>query len=294
MFARGLATLAILMFAVPAAAQIEGPLSSLEDPGPTTAARAELVVGQTLHGFAQGMASCNLGGGECPDGTTSPLAGLVGAGMGGGASFLLSWKGVRAGQALAINAGTLWGAGEGIFLSTALQPDQNPSTAAMIGMGLGTATGVLLALTVVPSAAQVAFIDTATFWIGTASFFDLLIAGASGQQIGLGELIALNVALAGSTVAGLFVRMSRGRLFLIDAGGLVGLLAGIAGAAALSTDSPRTSAIIPISSVSAGTVVGLAWATYLTRAWDGALPTPKVTVLLGSGARPGLSVAGAF
>jgi hypothetical protein len=276
----------------PTASNLHHALFDLDDSGPTTLARLELVAGQTLHGFALGMASCNLAP-PCPDGDTSPGAGLAGAVIGGGLSFFLSYRGIRPGQALAVNAGTLWGAAEGLFLSTAIN-DGNPSVGAMVGMVLGTASGALLALMLQPSASQVALVDTCALWVSVMTVVASLTATISGYAIGISEVVALNVALAGGAILSQYAKLSRARLFVIDGGGILGMLAGFAGAVAVpSTLLQRSSAIQGII-FAVLTLAGLGTATYLTQGFDSPAELPQMSLLPASLGRPGLSLAGTF
>src|SRR5512140_112454 len=100
----------------------------------TVLARSELVVGQTIHGLAQGFLLCGAAGCASQQAWASAL--LLGAGVGLGASVLGTWGGVTGGPAAALNSGSAWGFAEGVWISLALRETGSPQGA----MGLLAAT----------------------------------------------------------------------------------------------------------------------------------------------------------
>src|SRR5687768_1944712 len=79
---------------------LAGPASRAQEvlplPEPITgSARGELVLGQTLHGVAQGLLMC--GTGVCRSGQGLATAGLISGGVGAAASFFASSRGLRPG-----------------------------------------------------------------------------------------------------------------------------------------------------------------------------------------------------
>jgi hypothetical protein len=236
---------------------------------PSGTARAELAVFQTINGLAVAAELCGVAECEDPRLVIGGLAG--GAGLGLGLSLYATRDGITPGQALALNSGTFWGFANGLAIHGALEqqsfnPRRLPGLLAG-GQLLGLGASQLLYMNFRPDAGDVALMNTAGFWAGT---FALLINGIAETQeiqaVALSTMAAFNVGLLGGGILSKYYPMSRGRAFVIDAGGLVGSLTGV-GAYLFFTGGdggPQggfTSAVI-------GGVAGLGLSTYLTRKWD--------------------------
>jgi hypothetical protein len=232
----------------------------------TGGARASLIVTQTIHGMTQGLLLCGIA--DCEEQGYSSAA-LLGAGVGAGASILGSMGGITPGQSAAINSGTTWGFWFGIASIYALDTEGDESLGLVIASGAGfTGLGLLVAHAGQPTAGQVSMANSGGLWTGvvTALFLGTLDSGDTQSFFGA-ELAATGGGLLAFGLLSRTVPVTRGRMLLIDAGGIIG---GLTGAAAvfsvIGSDSNSGDAILLGAGL--GTMGGLALTTYLTRNFD--------------------------
>lgn len=254
---------------------------------PTGLARAELVLGQTLHGLTQGVWGCVML--PCTDGALGTGIVLLSAGLGGTASYFLTTWGISPGDATAVNSGTAWG----IFVAAALaqmtdlRSNASFFRAMSLGGWLGTAAGVGVALLVHPAAGQVSLVNSFGIWTG--ALVGTLIAQIQPEAhlSWTLELVSTAVALGLGTVFAAYVPLSRTRVLLMDLGALLGGLLGAAISAATNPSLIGAGAAI-------GGAVGLGGMALVAREWD--RPTGLAVTLLpvGPGSRAGFSCAVAF
>lgn len=263
----------------PTLSSLEGPepVASLTRDGPPTIySRAELVVLQTIHGIVVGAELCVIF--ECEG--AQQVGGLM---LGGGAvafttSFLLSRNGISPGATAAIDAGAIWGAGLMIPLLLAIDDEGLDNSAVgailagqVVGMGLGgwawygTRAGP----------GDVSLVSSGGLWTGT--LVALLTVIASGDDGIDGRTFAGTIFAGGLGGLGLgallayHVPMSRGRVFIIDGGAVVGTLLGVT--VSLLAEAEQSSAFV---APALGLAAGLGLTAYLTRDFD--LPeTPNLT-----------------
>ncbi|MFP4599971.1 MAG: hypothetical protein ACLFVJ_17065 [Persicimonas sp.] len=233
----------------------------------TTAARAELAFFQTMHGLALGGELCIIA--ECDDPKAVVALLGVGAGIGLGASLGLSSDGITPGHALLLNSGTTWGFANGLMLSIALDTEFQEATAiTAVGQLAGLATSSLLWNELQPTSGQVSMANSGGFWAGWLAFWAHGVNDfdADGQTIATTMLIAADLGILGGALLAREQPMSRGRTFVIDSGGILGLLAGMG--IYVFADADMSSATGFSLMTIGGTAAGLGTATYLTRDWD--------------------------
>ncbi|WIG94803.1 hypothetical protein [Myxococcus sp. SDU36] len=257
----------------------------------SSAARASLVVVQTLHGAAQGVLLCAIG--DC-SGQGYAAVSLLGAGAGAASSWLLTRGGVTDGQAAVINSGTVWGFWFGVatLLAFDLEGD-NALGAAILGGAGFTGVGVLLAHLVSPTSGQVSLANSGGLWAGVVTALFLATSDSNDTRgFFAAELGATAAGILSMAILSKYVPVSRGRMLLIDAGGILGGMVG-ASAVYLTAGNDAGDAILLGSGI--GVLGGLALTTYLTRNFD--LPdAPQVTLapLTTSRGGTGVSMVGRF
>jgi hypothetical protein len=240
---------------------------------PTGFARGGLVVWQTLHGATQGLLLCAIA--DCE---TRPFLGaaLAGAAIGAASSWLLTEQGITPGQSAAINSGTAWGAWYGIVAITVFEiRDEAALGTVMASMAALTGAGVALAVLNPPTAGQVSMANSGGLWAGVVTALFLLTANDGDTKTFMAiESVVTSVGLTSFALLSASLPVSRGRVLLIDAGGILGGLLGAATVALLSDDRD---AILVGSAV--GTLSGLGLTTWLTRNFDGPPESaPQVTL----------------
>jgi hypothetical protein len=138
----------------------------------------------------------------------------------------------------------------------------------MGGQLTGLALGEVLWNQAAPTEGQVALANTFGIWSGvlTLQLMGLLevddFEGAVGTM-----LVMVDVGLlTGAYMAYSHPSISRGRTLLIDAGGILGALAG--GGTAILIGGNDVDEKVGLGSMLVGTVAGLASAAYFSRHWD--------------------------
>nr|WP_216627243.1 hypothetical protein [Corallococcus exercitus] len=261
--------------------------------GPSQGARASLTVVQTLHGITQGVLLCSIA--NCQDGRAFVAVSLLGGGAGAAISMLATRSGLTQGQAAAINSGTVWGFGYGLASTSTFDLEGESSTGAVMVGALGfTGLGILVAEFARPTAGQVSLANSGGLWAGVVA--GLLMATQSGETR---DFIALEQGVVGAglitfALVGRNLDISRGRVLLIDAGGILGGLVGLS-ALFLAFNDDHGDALLVGTAV--GVVAGLGTATFLTHDFDEPDDAPTVSVVpatLGRHGGLGLAVLGQF
>lgn len=242
---------------------------------PTGFARGGLVVWQTLHGAAQGVLLCGIAG--CGDRGYLGTA-LGGAALGATASWLLSDRGVTPGQSAVINSGTSWGVWYGLAAIQVfdITDGDGPLGVVMASMAALTGAGVGLALAAPPTAGQVSMANSGGLWAGVVTALFLATADDGDNRTFFGiESIATGAGLTTFAILSRQYPASRGRILLIDAGGILG---GLLGASLPVLFGAEGDPILISSGV--GVLGGLALTTVLTSDFDAeAADEPQVSLL---------------
>ncbi|MBZ4418739.1 hypothetical protein [Myxococcus sp. RHSTA-1-4] len=261
--------------------------SELGPEGRSDSALAAMTVVQTLHGAAQGVLLCAIA--EC-SGQAFAGASVLGAGAGAASVLLLAKEhGVTSGQAAAINSGTVWGFWFGIASLLALDLEGDEAIgAAMLGGAGFTGVGIALALVARPTAGQVSMANSGGLWTGAVTA--LLLATSDSDDTQTFFAVELGATAAGIVVLGVLSNtftVSRGRMLIIDAGGIIGGLLGAAATYVAAGDDAGDSILVGSA---VGVVGGLALTTYLTRNFD-APEAPQATLTPALLGRDGMGVA---
>lgn len=234
---------------------------------PSTGARAELALMQTLNGIAVGIELCLAV--ECDDGESIIGLPLFGGGLALGASLGLV-QDVTPGRRALVNSGTLWGAFNGAMLIILTEPELESGALTLLGAQLGgTVAGYVISRNRSITEGQVATANTVGMWSAALSGLAMVTLNQDlGDDNPQAVLLVAGGAglLAGGLLARKFPHVSRGRTFLIDAGGIVGALGGSGLALIIGGDD--TSERLASGAALVGALAGLAATTYLTRHWD--------------------------
>ncbi len=243
----------------PADAFASGPAP--ERPG---GGRTELIVFETLHGLFLGLAVPII-----LDANSSAPYGL-GLLLGGPTGLVLSraWAEANqpsAGQARAVIWGGTWGALSGLFLyggTTNNQTAQGSFGAMTAGMLGGTLAGGIAARRPI-SGGDGTLVIHSTVWGG---WFGLALAAMADDQgeAWLPMLIGGNAGLVAAAMAARRVEMSSGRVWLVTATGLAGLVAGLGVDILVQPDDGTLAIAIP----AAASFIGLAAGVTATREFD--------------------------
>jgi len=253
---------------------------ALRDESPTTQARAELVLFQTIQGIAAFNELCYVIGCYGP---WTIGANMAGAGLGLWGSLAFTSGGITQGHAQAINSGTLWGAWHGILLAGMTQVSAPVGTMmALGGQALGTVGGHYAWQALNLGSGDVGLINSAGIWTTAAmalSWFTLS-PGSPNPTIFLGALLAASdLGLVGGAWLSRYMPIGRGRALVIDAGGILG---GLTGAAIYALIVPNNFSGWErglAGTALVGVVAGLGTAGWLTRDWDVAAYPIQVGVL---------------
>ncbi|MDF1561873.1 MAG: hypothetical protein P1V51_02445 [Deltaproteobacteria bacterium] len=254
----------------------------LEREQPDGRARAELAVVQTLHGIGIGIELCFIA--QCWN--TRAVAGALtlGGSLGLVLSLTLTSGGVTAAQASASNSGAAWGFWNGLailggagLLGWPAGPE-NLGIPVVLQLGW-LAVGAIVTRHVPVHAGQISLANSAGIWSGVLV---LLLHGVTWWEadpalIWWTLLAASDLGLVAGAVLGTVFPISRTRALLIDAGGLLGMLLGMGGAAIIFGDRLE----LPVFSAMAagGTVAGLLTGYLLTDTWDYRGVKPEVALL---------------
>jgi hypothetical protein len=242
----------------------------------TAFARVEIAFGGTLIGIAVGAELCLVA--NCWDSDIVFLVPALGAGAGLALGLLFTRDGITPGHASAITSGAGWGSWvAAAILVVAETDDEQPIGGVLLaGQAVGVLGGELLWRTFRPNAGQVAAANSLGLWAGVLSAFAFgAFAEDPDPQVVAGTSLGLSVAgLAAGAYLASEIPMSRGRVLTIDALGVVGGLLGLGTVVLIAGDD--TSSVDAFRAVIPGTLVGLAFGTWLTRHWDGPKHLPSV------------------
>ena len=241
---------------------------------PPPRGRAEFVAGMAVYGALSlplGLHAAGvLGGG---DRLLMLSTGMGGAGLYALGGFFLTPRGIRQANASLLLAGTTWGAMEGLGLAWLTEPDNaRLATGLTLGASVaGLGTTLLLVRPLEPTPGQAALLQSGGLW-GTALGIGLGYAiRGNRRDLDLTLLIGLNIGLITSGVLINHTAPSRGRMFIIDLGGLAGSASGFAIAFATFGQDPTKSdsgtAQLARGALVGG-AVGLTLAAILTRRFD--------------------------
>ncbi|MBI3178231.1 MAG: hypothetical protein HYZ27_01135 [Deltaproteobacteria bacterium] len=238
---------------------------------PTGLARGELATFQFIHGVAVGGELCVLA--ECADARATVVALILGGGAGLGGSLLATRNGIRPGESALIISGTGWGFWNALALLSATAPDTisgKSITGTLLGGQLaGMALGVALYEPLGrPTAGDVTLATTSGTW---ASLLTLFVHGINEfdtdrETLWWSLLLSTDAGLVGGGVLATRYPMSRGRVLVINAGGLLGALLGLGADVIVQGDDIDGRPVFAAMLV--GSVAGLAAGTYLSRDWD--------------------------
>lgn len=231
--------------------------------------RAELVIFQTIHGIVLGAEFCFFI--DCDSiraGVGLPALGGL-AGLGG--SIYLTQDGVEPGMTAAVNSGTVWG---GYLAVQALNLMDRPGSQTgpgimMLGQLGGLAGGFGIAQSLRPTSGDVASVNHTGFW-ATALYFILaegLIQVNASYEAEIASLVIVPlVGGAGGALLASQYPMSRPRIRVISASGLVGGLLGFAIPFLIFEENLNDR--VAAGTVSAGILAGLGAGGYFTQEWD--------------------------
>ena len=237
---------------------------------PTGLARAELVTFQTMHGIGFGVETCAIV--ECVGPRPVVASMILGGGVGLGTSLHFSRRGITPGHASVINSGVQWGFWNAAALNGITYNWSNTPAGVvlplMVGQLGGLGAGVAVWNGFRPNAGDVALVNSAGMW--SAAFTGLFIATA-GLEPAAGTTAGaflLSTGLAGLGVGFLASKapLSRGRVHIINLGGLLGGLTGLGSVVLLGPDplNPR----VGTGATMFGAGGGLAVAALLTKGWS--------------------------
>ncbi|RLB46491.1 MAG: hypothetical protein DRJ42_27520, partial [Deltaproteobacteria bacterium] len=211
-------------------------------------ARVELSIVEGLMGAFHGIWICGWVDDGCDE------KGLIGLSIGGAAVFAgtaaaLTWDGITMGQGTAIETGTFFGSwlGTAAWMAAGAPGDSFSSDDSWVPIfsvafgGLaGTVAGSVLAVTAVPDSGRVALAASGGLWGGMLGLLISIIPDTYNyppEAFGASQLIGVPLGMIAGIVGGSVHRTSRGRMFLVDLGALLGGALGVAGAVLTSDGS---------------------------------------------------------
>ncbi|WP_338871116.1 hypothetical protein [Myxococcus stipitatus] len=253
-------------------------------------ATASLMVVQTLHGATQGILLCSIA--DCSSQGYATSA-LLAAGLGATTAALLAQGGITAGQSSAVNSGTVWGLWFGLSSILAFDlEDERALSTVMIGGAAFTGVGALIAATLQPTSGQVSMVNSGGLWAGlVTTLFVGSINDVDVKTVFSAGMLASAAGIVGLSLLAHDLPVSRGRILLIDAGGLLG---GLLGASTMFMFTQDDDYAI-LFSTGLGAAGGLALMTYLTRNFDSpGLPQAVLTPAIMGRNGAGLAMAGRF
>ncbi len=194
------------------------------------------------------------------------IAGL-GTGIGVG---ILSTRGrsMPSGRAAAIDSATIWASVNAATISGIVGTSFDTGFGATLATGalaLGTSWGLTGRRS--PSVGDVTIVNSAGYWGLVATTLGLVTFATedlTGKQVSWTILGGLDAGLVAGVLLARRSDISRGRMLIIDAGGLLGALVGVAIPVFAGSDNSRFYGGATLGGIAAG----LAATTYFTRHWD--------------------------
>jgi hypothetical protein len=248
--------------------------------------RAELAFFATAYGIWTGVATGILAD---ADDERAYLALALAGGAGGLALAILPTRhaSMPEGRAQTIESAASWGSLNGGLIAALAGADGTEVVGATLGTGLAAiGTSVLLTRERSPSPGDVALTNSGGIWgLVTGGLTLVILEDASATTAQSVLLAGADAGLVAMALVARRVDMSRGRSLLIDAGGLLGTLAGVSIPAFAN---PENDPAIGASGL-AGMALGLGFATYLTRGWDEERGEPRAARHDGGMAMPVLA-----
>jgi hypothetical protein len=242
-------------------------------PRPDRSGRAELALFSTAWGITTGVGIGIVA--ELED-VRGYVALTLGGGAAGLATSILATRGraMPSGRAQAIESAAVWGGFNGGMIARLAGVDEGRHLlAATLGSGAAALAGAVgLTALATPSSGDVALTNSGGLWGLGAGALTLGLVGEPSEDETLGVLVGFADAglLTGALLARRF-ETSRSRMLLVDAGGLVGTIAGVGIPILLESENAR----VVTGSGLAGMALGLGLAAWFTRDWDRADERPR-------------------
>lgn len=236
---------------------------------PDIFARSELVLFQTIHGLILGAELCVLL--QCDD-ERLVVGSVMGGGIGGLSLSLLNTDGgITSGHTLMLNSGTNWGFWNALALNLILDhwEDERVFTGTlMAGQLAGLGSAIYFWDQLRPQAGDVALVDSAGIWSGILAMY-----AVAGMELDMSTQEFFTLMLAATdlgAIAGAYYAvetpMPRGRVFLINTGGVVGAAIGFGMAVMIFGEEVEQPALFGLGFL--GTLAGLATSFYLSEGWQ--------------------------
>lgn len=249
---------------------------------PIRSGRTELVIGAMVFGGAAGplLVASILGDSTFGSSGLGLLVYMLSSGAGIGAGFLGSFlatrDGIKVGYSSLMLGSAVWGTSVATSLSLGLDvPARYIYGLAIAGSGIGMTAGFLIARKLDISAGDAALVNSGGTW-GTATgalLAQAIIRNPSGSQFGWFVLGGTTAGVLTGSLLARKLELSRGRVGLIDVGGLAGTGLGFAlgyviGVNSRSEDNLQTGARYALG----GMALGLLASAVLSRKYKGDLP----------------------
>lgn len=242
---------------------------------PDRGGRAELVLFSTLYGvYAAGATALAA---DVDNGRVLASLLLAGGGAGLGTSIWLTRTGpISSGRADAIDSSAVWTGFNGTILGVIGEASFRVGAGISLGTSLaGLTTAALLTRERAPPAGTVAATNSGGIWgLAAGAFVVEMIPGEDLKAHLGGMLLLADAGLAAGAWLGDRYGVSRERALLIDAGAVVGVLAGLAARAIVDSDVRELNASMSLTGLGAG----LGTAIWATRDWD-ERPTAKAAAI---------------
>lgn len=180
------------------------------------------------------------------------------------------------GRAAAIQAATLWTSVNTAVIAAIAEADGDTAVALTVGSGLvALATAAAATGTHAPTEGDVSLVGSGGFWgLSAAALSMTFLQDVSGPTAGWILLGGTDLGLLAGYALANRHDLSRGRVLVIDAAGVLGALAGVAIPVFADSESPEAYG----GAALAGIAGGLALGTWATRGWDREDGAPRVAV----------------
>ncbi len=262
---------------------------------PIRSGRTELVIAAMALGGAAGplLVASVLGDSNFGNSGLGLLVYMLSSGAGIGAGFLGSFlatrDGIKVGTSSLMIGGAAWGTAIATSLSLGLTvPTRYVYSLAIAGSGVGMAAGYLIARKLDISAGDAALVNSGGTW-GTATgalMAQAIIRTPSSSQFGWFILGGTGLGVLTGSLLAWKLELSRGRVGLIDVGGLAGTGLGFAlgyviGVNSQSEDNLQTASRYALGGMALGLLAG----AVITRKYKGDVPPVEALLRRGEGGR---------